>query len=152
MAAPAAPPAADHGRRARDERDGFGAPGEDTPVAVATARRRAAPADLVPEQVIYGRHVQRGDALRTLLIDGRLVQFTPTEYRLVMSILERGGVPVPYARLSEAALGREPDRDARRLLDKHVDHMRAKLRTVGLTVGCIARYGYVLIPDELIED
>jgi DNA-binding response OmpR family regulator len=87
------------------------------------------------------------DAVRTLLVDGELVHFTPTEYQLISQILRTGGLPVAFEDLTRSVFDRASDRDARRLLDKHVDHIRSKLRPLGLNVRCVARYGYLLLPD-----
>ena len=102
----------------------------------------------LPVVVVYGHAISRLDTLRTLMIDGSLVRFTPTEYRLVIPILEGRGTPVPFRHLTTLALEREPDRDARRLLDKHIDHIRSKLRAFGLNVHGVARFGYVLLAEQ----
>lgn len=97
---------------------------------------------------VYGHTISRLDSLRTLLIDGDLVRFTPTEYRLLIPILEERGTPIPFRHLTRSVLQRDPDRDARRLLDKHIDHIRSKIRPYGLNVHSVARFGYVLLADQ----
>jgi DNA-binding response OmpR family regulator len=111
----------------------------------------AGPDDPAPEQVVSGHRVLRSDALHMLLADDQVVRFTPTEYRLLVAILDWGDMPAPYAHLTHVALGRAPDREARRVLDKHIDHVRSKLRAIGLTLGSVPRYGIVLIPDECLR-
>jgi DNA-binding response OmpR family regulator len=111
----------------------------------------AEPAEPVAEQVVSGHRMRRSDALRTLVADGQVVRFTPTEYRLLVALLDWGDIPVPYARLTDVALGRAADRETRRVLDKHIDHVRGKLSAIGLTLGSVPRYGIVLIPDERLR-
>lgn len=108
----------------------------------------AAPKPVLPFTCVYGHTISRCDSLRTLLIDGDLVRFTPTEYRLLIPILQAHGTPVPFRQLTCAVLEREPDRDSRRLLDKHIDHIRSKIRVYGFNVHCVARFGYVLLAEQ----
>lgn len=113
----------------------------------------AAPNDAANPSLPRGRTmgdytIQRCDGLRTLVINNALIHFTPTEYRLLIPILDQASRPVSFKELTRSVLNREMDRDGRRLLDKHIDHIRSKLRPVGLNIHCVARYGYMLLPEE----
>lgn len=118
---------------------------EETSVA---APHDAATMPIPRGQSMGDRMIQRCDPLRTLLIDNALIHFTPTEYRLLIPILDHISRPVPFKDLAHSVLNRDLDRDGRRLLDKHIDHIRSKLRPVGLNIHCVARYGYMLLPEE----
>jgi DNA-binding response OmpR family regulator len=103
--------------------------------------------------VIRGHRIQHNEQHGTLVIDGRLIHFTPTEYRLVMLLLRHrerlltsphtSALFVSIAELQEtAALGKRP------LLIKHLSNAAAKLWTAGLTIARVATYGYILIEIE----
>ena len=90
-----------------------------------------------------GNHtLQRNDETRTLVVDNLVVQFTPTEYRLLLPLLQ--GQPVSDSELAQAAFSRELDTLVRNSLDKHIDNIRGKLERLGLSVYRLRRYGYVL--------
>ena len=90
-----------------------------------------------------GTHtLQRNDETRTLVVDSQVVQFTPTEYRLLLPLLQ--GQPVSDTELSQAAFSRGIDTLVRESLDKHIDNIRGKLEYLGLSVYRLRRYGYVL--------
>jgi hypothetical protein len=114
----------------------------------STTDQHAAHKAVLPFASICGHTISRCDSLRTLIIDGEMVRFTPTEYRLLIPILEDCGTPVPFRHLTMTVLEKEPDRDVRRVLDKHVDHVRSKIRPYGLNVHGVARFGYVLLADQ----
>lgn len=89
------------------------------------------------------RRIQRNDEARTLIVDGMLKRFTPTEYRLLVLLLE--GQPIPDADLAKQVSLYEGDSRARENLDKHIDKLRCKLRTFGLSIHRVAKYGYILL-------
>jgi Transcriptional regulatory protein, C terminal len=109
---------------------------------------RVPPPARLPFQLVCGRAVYRSDTLRTAIIDGELVHFTPTEYRLLTPLLDHVNTPVSFKQLTQSVLNRPLDRDSRRLLDKHIDHIRSKIRAHGLNIHCVARFGYMLLPDQ----
>ncbi|MBV9688689.1 MAG: helix-turn-helix domain-containing protein [Ktedonobacteraceae bacterium] len=92
--------------------------------------------------------IQRCDSHRVLLIDSTLVRFTPTEYELVTTLFEQSGKPVPFEQLVHRAFHCELDHDMRRLLDKHLDRIRSKLRPFSIGIYCIVRYGYILLSEK----
>jgi DNA-binding response OmpR family regulator len=90
-----------------------------------------------------GTHIlQRNDETRTLVVDNRVVQFTPTEYWLLLPLLQ--GQPVSDTEPSEAAFSRDIDSLVRQSLEKHIDNIRGKIKHLGLSVYRLRRYGYVL--------
>lgn len=100
---------------------------------------------------IIGTHrIQHNEEHTLLVIDGRIIRFTPTEYRLVMLLLRHRErllnspqtCPL-FVRSTElqqgARLGTRP------LLIKHLSNANAKLWTAGFTIARVATYGYVLM-------
>jgi DNA-binding response OmpR family regulator len=97
---------------------------------------------------LSGHRIQRYDAQRTLVVDGRLIRFTPTEYRLLLLLLEPGDHRVSFARLVQGAFSCTVDASTLHMLEYHIDHIRSKVRPVGLDVYRIVRYGYLLAADN----
>lgn len=101
-----------------------------------------------------GQHViDRYDANRTLLIDRNLIQFTPTEYRLVVPLLNGQAITdreLAWYALQAAYPHMGPERKAeldkwvKGNLEKHIDKIRGKLQAVSLDVHRIVRVGYIL--------
>jgi len=80
-----------------------------------------------------GTHtLQRNDETRTLVVDNQVVQFTPTEYRLLLPLLQ--GQPVSDTELSQATFYRRVDSLVRQSLEKYIDNIRGKLEHLGLSV------------------
>src|SRR5260370_12234131 len=90
-----------------------------------------------------GTHtLQRNDETRTVVVDNQVVQFTPTEYRVLLPLLQ--GQPLSDTELAQAAFSRGIDTLIRESLDKHIDKIRGKLELVGLSVYRLRRFGYIL--------
>lgn len=85
-----------------------------------------------------------------LLVDHMPIQFTPTEYAIVRELVLRFTQPVAFRVLTRAAFDRQDTLDARRLLERHIDRIRLKLRDDSIPVQLAVRYvnecGYVLLP------
>ena len=87
-------------------------------------------------------HIQRCDAACFLLIDGqRVLLFSPTDYRMVIALLEPLGEAVPFEDLVEGSFDLQRDRG---LFGKHITAIRSSLRPLGLTVRCVNNYGYLI--------
>ena len=97
---------------------------------------------LIPCPPIGAHTIHRNDESRTLLVDKQVVQLTPTEYRLLLLLLQ--GQPLSDADLAQAAFSRGMDSLVRESLDKHIDKIRGKLEPLGLSVYRLRRYGYIL--------
>lgn len=103
---------------------------------------RALPTQLISCPSVGTHILQRNDETRTLIVDNQVIQFTPTEYRLLLPLLQ--GEPRSDTELVQTAFSREYDTLVRASLDKHIDKIRGKLEPVGLSVYRLRRYGYVL--------
>lgn len=92
-------------------------------------------------------HIIAHEQQRLLLIDGNPVRFTPLEYRVMQLLVAHFGIPVPLDTLARAAFDSVATPATRRALDKHIDRIRSKLRSVGLNAAYVNNYGYVLLPE-----
>jgi two-component system phosphate regulon response regulator PhoB len=80
-------------------------------------------------------------------IDGAELDLTPTEYRLLVTLLERRGRVQSRQQLLEAAW----DVHARietRTVDMHVQRLRAKLGDAGSAIETVRGFGYRFQPRD----
>ncbi len=105
------------------------------------------PANLVSCSSIGTHCIQRNDECRIVVIDGIVIKFTPTQYRLLVLLLE--GQPVADAQLLRATLTGNINSPISnyKVLEKHIEKIRSKLCLHGLTIHRIAKYGYLLLAD-----
>jgi DNA-binding response OmpR family regulator len=105
---------------------------------------------LVEGPPIQGHIVQHSDPYRLLVIDGVVVSCTPTEYFLLMRLLQQSGGYVAFAPLVECAFQSPLNRSTRRSLTQHMSRVRTKLWPFGFDVCCLTGYGYLLLsqPSE----
>jgi two-component system, OmpR family, phosphate regulon response regulator PhoB len=86
-----------------------------------------------------------------VLMDGEELSLTPTEFRLLQTLLERRGRTQSRRQLLEDAWDVESDvadRIQTRTVDMHVRRLRAKLGAVGEWVETVRGFGYRLkVPD-----
>jgi DNA-binding response OmpR family regulator len=99
--------------------------------------------DLISCPPIGNHHIQRGDEHKALIIDHKMVKFTPTEYRLLIPLLS--GQLVSDANLIREAFNCDASPLARKSMEKHIDNIRGKLYPCGLTIHRITKFGYVLL-------
>ena len=83
---------------------------------------------------------------RIVIIEGRTIPLTATEYQLLFPL--RDGLPVTYEDLAAIVYKCSVDANVRIMLDKHFDRIRKKLRGSGLYVYCVLGYGYLLMPGH----
>jgi two-component system, OmpR family, phosphate regulon response regulator PhoB len=104
-----------------------------------------------------GRVLQRGPIRVDLSsneasLDGEELVLTPTEFRLLQALVERGGRTQSRRQLLEAAWEVEPHVSSRlqtRTVDMHVRRLRSKLGVAGEWVETVRGFGYRLrIPGE----
>ena len=91
--------------------------------------------------------VQRNDAHRLLIIAGRWIQLSPTQYALLVPLLEHFGHPVSHAEIYRRAFGTSySPGDARRTY-YHIDKLRPRLSPFGLMIRTIIDHGYMLLVE-----
>lgn len=102
---------------------------------------------LLPCPPIGPHPILRNDASRTLIVNNLVAQFTPTEYRLLLPLLQ--APPLSDTILAQIAFSREIDSLVRESLDKHMDKIRGKLQPLGRSVYKLRGYGYIIFvsPD-----
>ena len=94
-----------------------------------------------------GMVVQRNDAHRMLIIAGRWIQLSPTQYALLVPLLEHFGHPVSHAEIYRRAFGTSySDQDARRTY-YHIDKLRPRLSPFGLLIRTVIDHGYLLLRE-----
>jgi DNA-binding response OmpR family regulator len=100
---------------------------------------------LVEGPPIQGHIVQHSDPHRLLVIDGVVVSCTPTEYPLLLRMLQQHRGYVAFASLVECAFQSALSRSTRRSLTQHMSRVRSKLWPFDLDICCITGYGYALL-------
>lgn len=99
---------------------------------------------------IGGLALKRNDQFRTLLIEDEMVAFTPTEYRLILSLLN--GEMIADKTLVQAVFATDAiDRLILKNLEKHIENVKSKLRHTKLYIRRIHRYGYSLVAESYVE-
>ncbi len=106
----------------------------------ALLRRLAAPAvaagsTLVAENIAIDRAAHR------VLLDGRELNLTATEYKLLVTLLERRGRVQSRPQLLETVWEAQPDIQTR-TVDMHVQRLRSKLGEVGEMIETVRGFGY----------
>jgi DNA-binding response OmpR family regulator len=94
-----------------------------------------------------GLVVQRNDTHRMLIIAGRWIQLSPTQYALLVPLLEHFGHPVSHADIYRRAFGSSYSaRDARRTY-YHIGKLRPRLSPFGLLIRTVIDHGYMLLRE-----
>jgi two-component system phosphate regulon response regulator PhoB len=106
----------------------------------ALLRRLAAPAvaagsTLVAENIAIDRAAHR------VLLDGQELSLTATEYKLLVTLLERRGRVQSRPQLLETVWEAQPDIQTR-TVDMHVQRLRSKLGEVGEMIETVRGFGY----------
>lgn len=107
----------------------------------AVLRRAQAPPVAGAARTLRGGGITIDLNAHTVEIEGNPVELTPTEYRLLISLLERRGRVQNRQQLLEAAW----DVHARietRTVDMHVQRLRTKLGTAGDWIETVRGFGY----------
>ena len=82
-------------------------------------------------------------AAHRVTVDGREVELTPTEYRLLVTLADRRGRVQARAHLLETVWEAAPDIQTR-TVDMHVQRLRAKLGPAGDMIETVRGFGYRL--------
>ncbi len=101
---------------------------------------------LIEGPSILGHVVQHSDTQHLLIIDGVVVSCTPTEYPLLIHMLNQSEGYVAFAPLVACAFNSSLNPGTRRCLTQHMSRVRSKLWPFGLDILCITGYGYTLLP------
>ncbi len=113
----------------------------------AVLRRVQSPAVTGAGRVLRGGPVVVDLNATTASVDGQPLDLTPTEYRLLVTLLERRGRVQSRQQLLETAW----DIHARietRTVDMHVQRLRAKLGAAGPLIETVRGFGYRFRPRD----
>lgn len=106
----------------------------------ALLRRLAAPAVSAGSTLVAGTLTVDRGAHRALL-DGRELTLTATEYKLLVTLLERRGRVQSRPQLLETVWDAQPDIQTR-TVDMHVQRLRSKLGEMGPMIETVRGFGY----------
>ncbi len=108
----------------------------------AILRRMAAGPTTASDVLAIGPiHIDRSE--HRVLVDGFVVDLTPTEYKLLLILAERRGRVQARGHLLETVWEAAPDIQTR-TVDMHVQRLRAKLGHAGSLIETVRGFGYRL--------
>jgi two-component system, OmpR family, phosphate regulon response regulator PhoB len=108
-------------------------------------RMSAAPAEPLDVLAVGPLHIDRSE--HRVLVDGAVIDLTPTEYRLLLMLAERRGRVQARGHLLETVWEAAPDIQTR-TVDMHVQRLRAKLGSAGGLIETVRGFGYRLRTDQ----
>ncbi|MDQ8159588.1 MAG: response regulator transcription factor [Gemmatimonadota bacterium] len=85
--------------------------------------------------------LQVDKAAMTVRVDGQLVELTPTEFKLLLTLIERRGRVQGRGLLLETVWDAAPDIQTR-TVDMHVQRLRTKLGAAGDLIETVRGFGY----------
>ncbi len=106
----------------------------------AVLRRLGAPAVTSGSTIVAGPIALDRSAHR-VLVDGREVELTATEYKLLLTLIERRGRVQTRPQLLETVWEAQPDIQTR-TVDMHIQRLRAKLGEAGALIETVRGFGY----------
>jgi two-component system, OmpR family, phosphate regulon response regulator PhoB len=110
---------------------------------VGAILRRVAAAGMGPGDVVTHGPIEIDRGAHRVRVNGREVELTPTEYRLLLLLYERRGRVQARAHLLETVWEAAPDIQTR-TVDMHVQRLRAKLGEAGELIETVRGFGYRL--------
>jgi two-component system phosphate regulon response regulator PhoB len=116
----------------------------------AILRRSEAPAAGAGGRVLVAGPLHIDVEAHRATVNGSEVQLTPTEFRLLQTLLERRGRTQTRRQLLESVweMGSEvSERIETRTVDMHVRRLRSKLRDAGELVETVRGFGYRFRPE-----
>jgi len=113
---------------------------------VAAILRRARAPRLPSEADIIGPIVVDRPGHR-VSVRGADVGLTPTEYRLLLLMVDSRGLAQRREHLLQAVWGAEPDMQTR-TVDVHIQRLRTKLGSAGRMIETVRGFGYRLSPEN----
>jgi two-component system phosphate regulon response regulator PhoB len=83
-------------------------------------------------------------------LEGEDIGLTPTEYRLLLMMLDTRGLAQRREHLLQAVWGAEPDMQTR-TVDVHIQRLRTKLGSAGGMIETVRGFGYRLSPEKAVK-
>lgn len=114
---------------------------------VGAILRRMASTPTTPADIlaIGPIHIDRSE--HRVMVEGAIVDLTPTEYKLLLMLAERRGRVQARGHLLETVWEAAPDIQTR-TVDMHVQRLRAKLGSAGSLIETVRGFGYRLKADQ----
>jgi two-component system phosphate regulon response regulator PhoB len=84
-------------------------------------------------------------------LKGSDIGLTPTEYRLLLLMVDSRGLAQRREHLLQAVWGAEPDMQTR-TVDVHIQRLRTKLGPSGGMIETVRGFGYRLSPDKAVKE
>ena len=114
---------------------------------VGAILRRMSAGGVGPSDVISIGPISIDRAEHRVAVDGRAVELTPTEYKLLLTLAERRGRVQGRAHLLETVWEAAPDIQTR-TVDMHVQRLRTKLGEAGDLIETVRGFGYRLKSNQ----
>lgn len=112
----------------------------------AVLRRVRAPAVVGSSRILRGGPIMLDLNAMRVEVEGREIQLTPTEYRLLATLLERRGRVQSRRQLLQAAWDVHVQIETR-TVDMHVQRLRSKLGAAGDLIETVRGFGYRFLSD-----
>jgi DNA-binding response OmpR family regulator len=93
---------------------------------------------------IENMDIKYDDEHNLVIIENRILRFSPTEYKLVHLLLMHG--IVTETALLEALSLQQTDNAASKLISKYMNRVRSKVKAYRVQISRIHGYGYILLP------
>jgi two-component system phosphate regulon response regulator PhoB len=106
----------------------------------AILRRMSSSASTSPDMLMIGP-IQIDTGAHLVHVDGKLIELTPTEFKLLHTLAERRGRVQGRAHLLQTVWEAAPDIQTR-TVDMHVQRLRAKLGPAGDLIETVRGFGY----------
>jgi len=113
----------------------------------AVLRRVRAPAVVGSSRVLRGGPIVVDLNAMRVEVDGAEIQLTPTEYRLLTTLLERRGRVQSRRQLLQAAWDVHVQIETR-TVDMHVQRLRSKLGAAGDLIETVRGFGYRFVGEQ----
>jgi len=110
---------------------------------VGAILRRMSSGATTPADVLAIGPIRIDRSEHRVLVEGREIELTPTEYKLLLMLAERRGRVQARAHLLETVWEAAPDIQTR-TVDMHVQRLRAKLGPAGPLIETVRGFGYRL--------
>jgi len=104
---------------------------------------------LVHCSLIENMDIRYDDEHCLVIIENRILRFSPTEYKLIHLLLLHG--IVTEAVLLEGLSLQHTDNTASKHISKYMNRVRSKIKAYGLRVNRVHDYGYILLPSHSQE-
>jgi len=113
----------------------------------AVLRRTRAPAARGSGPILRGGPVTVDIGAVQVTVDGEEIELTPTEYKLLVALLERRGRVQDRGRLLETVWEAPGDMETR-TVDMHIRRLRSKLGQAGSRIETVRGFGYRFSAEE----